>query len=154
MIHWPLLIIHYNHQDQWWYGELNNVGGWFPHSFVRMVSGPTAVTGTSPVTTPQEAPVEPPMPDNLVHDEVSEFYQALYPYQVRACKTVVFQSGLWVMVGNVLSRALRVNPMLRALLVIRSRTYLVESMAWFFLWGYFVPGENYKINSVKPVHIL
>ena len=67
-------------QEQWWYGELNNVGGWFPRSFARMVSGPAAVT--SPVTTPQEAPEEPPMPDNLVHDDVSEFYQALYPYQV------------------------------------------------------------------------
>lgn len=91
---------HPHHQDQWWYGELNNVGGWFPHSYVRMVSGPTAVT--SPVTTPQEVPEEPPMPDNLVHDEVSEFYQALYPYQV--CLTVCYvHVACWSFIGTVVS---------------------------------------------------
>ncbi|XP_050737308.1 intersectin-1-like isoform X6 [Eriocheir sinensis] len=78
-------------QDQWWFGELNNVGGWFPRSFVRMVSGPAAVT--SPVTTPQEAPEEPPMPDNLVHDDVSEFYQALYPYQSGEPGDLIFNAG-------------------------------------------------------------
>ncbi|XP_071543645.1 intersectin-1-like isoform X3 [Panulirus ornatus] len=83
-------------QDQWWYGELNNVGGWFPRSFVRMVSGPTAVT--SPVTTPQEAPEEPPMPDNLVHDEVSEFYQALYPYQSGEPGDLTFNAGEIILV--------------------------------------------------------
>lgn len=72
--------IFFHSQDQWWYGELNGAGGWFPHSFVKMVSGPDAVT--SPVSSPQEAPAEPPMPENLVNDEISEYYQALYPYQV------------------------------------------------------------------------
>ncbi|XP_066975771.1 intersectin-1-like isoform X17 [Macrobrachium rosenbergii] len=78
-------------QDQWWYGQLNNMGGWFPRSFVKMVSGPTATT--SPVTTPQEAPEEPPMPDNLIHDEVSEFYQALYPYLSGEPGDLTFNAG-------------------------------------------------------------
>ncbi|XP_063874279.1 intersectin-1-like isoform X14 [Scylla paramamosain] len=83
-------------QEQWWYGELNNVGGWFPRSFARMVSGPAAVT--SPVTTPQEAPEEPPMPDNLVHDDVSEFYQALYPYQSGEPGDLTFNAGEIILV--------------------------------------------------------
>ncbi|KAK7066311.1 Intersectin 1 (SH3 domain protein) [Halocaridina rubra] len=83
-------------QDQWWYGQLNNVGGWFPHSFVRMVSGPAAVT--SPVTTPQEAPEEPPMPENLIHDEVSEFYHALYPYQSGEPGDLAFNAGEIILV--------------------------------------------------------
>ncbi|XP_068201300.1 intersectin-1-like [Palaemon carinicauda] len=83
-------------QDQWWYGQLNNTGGWFPRSFVRMVSGPTATT--SPVTTPQEAPEEPPMPDNLIHDDVSEFYQALYPYLSGEPGDLTFNAGEIILV--------------------------------------------------------
>nr|XP_053636115.1 intersectin-1-like [Cherax quadricarinatus] len=84
-------------QDQWWYGELNTAAGWFPRSFVRMVSGPAAAV-TSPVTTPQEAPQEPPMPENLVHDEVSEFYQALYPYQSGEPGDLTFSAGETILV--------------------------------------------------------
>ncbi|XP_063598046.1 intersectin-1-like isoform X10 [Penaeus indicus] len=78
-------------QDQWWYGELNGAGGWFPRSFVKMVSGPEATT--SPVSSPQEAPAEPPMPENLVNDEISEYYQALYPYQSGEPGDLTFNAG-------------------------------------------------------------
>ncbi|XP_042887891.1 intersectin-1-like isoform X5 [Penaeus japonicus] len=83
-------------QDQWWYGELNGAGGWFPHSFVKMVSGPDAVT--SPVSSPQEAPAEPPMPENLVNDEISEYYQALYPYQSGEPGDLTFNAGEIILV--------------------------------------------------------
>ncbi|KAK3893529.1 hypothetical protein Pcinc_002655 [Petrolisthes cinctipes] len=89
-------IIVREQQDQWWYGELNNVGGWFPRSFVRMVSGPTA--STSPATTPQDQPEEPPMPDNLVNDEVSQFYYALYPYQSGEVGDLSFNAGEVILV--------------------------------------------------------
>ncbi|XP_037801441.1 intersectin-1-like isoform X12 [Penaeus monodon] len=83
-------------QDQWWYGELNGTGGWFPRSFVKMVSGPEATT--SPVSSPQEAPAEPPMPENLVNDEISEYYQALYPYQSGEPGDLTFIAGEIILV--------------------------------------------------------
>lgn len=83
-------------QDQWWYGELNGTGGWFPRSFVKMVSGPEATT--SPVSSPQEAPAEPPMPESLVNDEISEYYQALYPYQSGEPGDLTFSAGEIVLV--------------------------------------------------------
>ena len=72
-------------QDQWWYGELFGVGGWFPQPYVRMVSGPSA-TSSPPAGTPQEAPEEPPMPETLQHDDISQYYQAMYPYLVSVLK--------------------------------------------------------------------
>ncbi|CAL4061181.1 unnamed protein product, partial [Meganyctiphanes norvegica] len=83
-------------QDQWWYGEINGAGGWFPHSYVRMVSGPGAVT--SPATTPLEAPEEPPMPETLINDEVSEYYMALYPYESPEVGDLTFEAGAVILV--------------------------------------------------------
>lgn len=56
------------------FGESNGIMGWLPQSYVR--------TATSPVTSPQEPPEVPPLPKQLEHDDISQYYVAVYPYQV------------------------------------------------------------------------
>ncbi|XP_069671614.1 intersectin-1 isoform X3 [Periplaneta americana] len=59
-------------QDQWWYGELAGVEGWFPKSYVMEVQ--------------TSAPVE-------IAEGENEYYVALYPYQSMETGDLSFQQG-------------------------------------------------------------
>ncbi|XP_042190655.1 intersectin-1 isoform X3 [Callorhinchus milii] len=73
-------------QDMWWFGEVHGQKGWFPKSYVKLISGPVrksisvdSASSDSPpslkrITTSPSKPIlppPPPQPEGLCKDEVS-----------------------------------------------------------------------------------
>lgn len=87
-------------QDIWWFGELDTRQGWFPKSYVKLITGPKK-TGESPRS-------ETPMSDTSSHSEVlnaqgtvsnltwqssHEYYVAAYTYQSSETGDLTFNKG-------------------------------------------------------------
>ncbi|KAL1436160.1 hypothetical protein MTO96_010898 [Rhipicephalus appendiculatus] len=82
-------------QDMWWYGEFQGKLGWFPKSYVRLISGPVKTFNNNQVSDLQEYGDVPPEPPADFPVTAEEKYVALYAYQSQepAGQTGIFPSN-------------------------------------------------------------
>ncbi|CAN7975328.1 unnamed protein product, partial [Ixodes persulcatus] len=79
-------------QDMWWYGDFEGKVGWFPKSYVRLVSGPMKSFNNNQISDSQEFGDLPPEPPSDF-PVVSERYVAVYPYQSQEPGDLSFLAG-------------------------------------------------------------
>ncbi|XP_065297210.1 intersectin-1 isoform X4 [Dermacentor albipictus] len=79
-------------QDMWWYGEFQGKLGWFPKSYVRLISGPVK-TFNNQVSDLQEFGDVPPEPPADFPVAAEEKYIALYAYQSQEPGDLSFNAG-------------------------------------------------------------
>nr|XP_054922115.1 intersectin-1-like isoform X4 [Dermacentor andersoni] len=79
-------------QDMWWYGEFQGKLGWFPKSYVRLISGPVK-TFNNQVADLQEFGDVPPEPPADFPVAAEEKYIALYAYQSQEPGDLSFNAG-------------------------------------------------------------
>ncbi|KAG8194195.1 hypothetical protein JTE90_024532 [Oedothorax gibbosus] len=86
-------------QDMWWYGEFQDKLGWFPKSYVKMISGPMKINDgfqdnafdASDLQEPPEVNTSPP-------EGIPEYYVANYAYQSQEPGDLCFQVGETILV--------------------------------------------------------
>ncbi|XP_077486990.1 dynamin associated protein 160 isoform X3 [Amblyomma americanum] len=80
-------------QDMWWYGEFQGKVGWFPKSYVRLISGPMKTFNNNQVADSQEYGDVPPEPPSDFPVAAEEKYIALYAYQSQEPGDLSFNAG-------------------------------------------------------------
>ncbi|XP_069492319.1 intersectin-1 isoform X2 [Ambystoma mexicanum] len=81
-------------QDMWWFGEVQGQKGWFPKSYVKLISGPMRKS-TSIDSTSSESPASiKRVPSPVLKNAVSgEEYIAMYTYESSEQGDLTFQQG-------------------------------------------------------------
>ncbi|GFY53570.1 intersectin-1 [Trichonephila inaurata madagascariensis] len=82
-------------QDMWWYGEFQNKLGWFPKSYVKLISGPLKMNDNVFDTTELQ---EPPEVNTSPPEGIPEYYVANYAYQSQEPGDLCFQVGETILV--------------------------------------------------------
>uniref|UniRef100_A0A023FV40 Putative endocytic adaptor protein intersectin n=1 Tax=Amblyomma parvum TaxID=251391 RepID=A0A023FV40_AMBPA len=77
----------------WWYGEFQGKVGWFPKSYVRLISGPMKTFNNNQVADSQEYGDVPPEPPSDFPVAAEEKYIALYAYQSQEPGDLSFNAG-------------------------------------------------------------
>ncbi|XP_075751378.1 intersectin-1 isoform X5 [Rhipicephalus microplus] len=80
-------------QDMWWYGEFQGKLGWFPKSYVRLISGPVKTFNSNQVSDLQEYGDVPPEPPADFPVTTEEKFVALYAYQSQEPGDLSFNAG-------------------------------------------------------------
>lgn len=80
-------------QDMWWYGEFQGKLGWFPKSYVRLISGPVKTFNNNQVSELQEYGDVPPEPPADFPVTAEEKFVALYAYQSQEPGDLSFNAG-------------------------------------------------------------
>ncbi|XP_061081818.1 intersectin-1-like [Conger conger] len=81
-------------QDMWWFGEVQGLRGWFPKSYVKLISGPLRQS-ISVESGPSESPpiVKRPSPSPSKPLEPGEEFIAMYTYESSEQGDLTFQQG-------------------------------------------------------------
>ncbi|XP_077540159.1 dynamin associated protein 160 isoform X4 [Haemaphysalis longicornis] len=87
------VIVVKEQQDMWWYGEFQGKVGWFPKSYVRLISGPMKTFNNNQVSDSQEFGDVPPEPPADFPVTAEEKYVALYAYQSQEPGDLSFSAG-------------------------------------------------------------
>ncbi|GFU31057.1 intersectin-1 [Nephila pilipes] len=82
-------------QDMWWYGEFQNKLGWFPKSYVKLISGPMKMNDNVFDATEFQ---EPPEVNTSPPEGIPEYYVANYAYQSQEPGDLCFQVGETILV--------------------------------------------------------
>lgn len=82
-------------QDMWWYGEFQNKLGWFPKSYVKLISGPLKMNDNVFDATELQ---EPPEVNTSPPEGIPEYYVANYAYQSQEPGDLCFQVGETILV--------------------------------------------------------
>ncbi|XP_048349388.1 intersectin-1 isoform X2 [Sphaerodactylus townsendi] len=85
-------------QDMWWFGEVQNQKGWFPKSYVKLISGPIRKS-TSMDSGSSESPANLKRASPVTKSAVSgEDYIAMYTYESSEQGDLTFQQGDLILV--------------------------------------------------------
>ncbi|XP_030058031.1 intersectin-1 [Microcaecilia unicolor] len=86
-------------QDMWWFGEVQGQKGWFPKSYVKLISGPmrksTSIDSTSSESTASLKRVASP---SAKPSAQGEEYVAMYTYESSEQGDLTFQQGDMILV--------------------------------------------------------
>ncbi|XP_015921274.2 intersectin-1 isoform X1 [Parasteatoda tepidariorum] len=85
-------------QDMWWYGEFQGKLGWFPKSYVKLVSGPMKANDNFQDSTADSDLQEPPEVNTSPPEGIPEYYVATYAYQSQEPGDLCFQVNETVLV--------------------------------------------------------
>lgn len=86
-------------QDMWWFGEFQDKRGWFPKSYVKLISGPMKVNDNFQDNAFDRNDLqEPPEVDTSPPDGIPEYYVATYAYQSQEPGDLCFQVGETILV--------------------------------------------------------
>ncbi|KFM70235.1 hypothetical protein X975_27218, partial [Stegodyphus mimosarum] len=86
-------------QDMWWYGEFQDKLGWFPKSYVKLISGPMKINeNLQDNTFDRNELQEPPVVDTSPPEGIPEYYVATYAYQSQELGDLCFQVGETILV--------------------------------------------------------
>uniref|UniRef100_A0A8C9U095 Intersectin-1 n=1 Tax=Scleropages formosus TaxID=113540 RepID=A0A8C9U095_SCLFO len=81
-------------QDMWWFGEVQGQRGWFPKSYVKLVSGPVRKSMSIESGSSESPPsVKRPTPSPNKPTESGEEYIAMYTYESNEQGDLTFQQG-------------------------------------------------------------
>ncbi|KAJ8389718.1 hypothetical protein AAFF_G00114240 [Aldrovandia affinis] len=89
-------------QDMWWFGEVQGLRGWFPKSYVKLISGPVrksisieSGSSDSPPTVPRPtpSPSKPPDPGTEAEGPGGREFIAMYTYESSEQGDLTFQQG-------------------------------------------------------------
>ncbi|XP_018584076.1 intersectin-1-like isoform X3 [Scleropages formosus] len=81
-------------QDMWWFGEVQGQRGWFPKSYVKLISGPTRSSLSIESGSSESPPtVKRPTPSPSKPLETGEEYIAMYTYESSEQGDLTFQQG-------------------------------------------------------------
>ncbi|KAM9321028.1 intersectin-1 [Gastrophryne carolinensis] len=87
-------------QDMWWFGEVQGHKGWFPKSYVKLISGPLRKSTSIDSTTSSESPASlkrvssPAFKPSVQGEE----YIAMYTYESNEQGDLTFQQGDMILV--------------------------------------------------------
>ncbi|GBM98010.1 Intersectin-1 [Araneus ventricosus] len=86
-------------QDMWWYGEFQGKLGWFPKSYVKLISGPMKLNDNFQDSAFDATELqEPPEVNTSPPEGIPEYYIANYAYQSQEPGDLCFQVGETVLV--------------------------------------------------------
>uniref|UniRef100_A0A3B3S449 Intersectin-1 n=1 Tax=Paramormyrops kingsleyae TaxID=1676925 RepID=A0A3B3S449_9TELE len=81
-------------QDMWWFGEVQGQRGWFPKSYVKLVSGPVRKSLSIESGSSESPPsIKRPTPSPSKPTESGEEYIAMYTYESNEQGDLTFQQG-------------------------------------------------------------
>ncbi|XP_048865058.1 intersectin-1 isoform X1 [Brienomyrus brachyistius] len=81
-------------QDMWWFGEVQGQRGWFPKSYVKLVSGPVRKSLSIESGSSESPPsIKRPTPSPSKPTESGEEYIAMYTYESSEQGDLTFQQG-------------------------------------------------------------
>ncbi|XP_076159733.1 intersectin-1 isoform X1 [Alosa pseudoharengus] len=81
-------------QDMWWFGEVQGQRGWFPKSYVKLISGPVRKSVSIESGSSESPPsVKRPSPSPSKPLELGEEYIAMYTYESTEQGDLTFQQG-------------------------------------------------------------
>uniref|UniRef100_A0AAY4CLR3 Intersectin-1 n=1 Tax=Denticeps clupeoides TaxID=299321 RepID=A0AAY4CLR3_9TELE len=81
-------------QDMWWFGEVQGQRGWFPKSYVKLISGPVRKSMSIESGSSDSPPsVKRPSPSPSKAMEQGEEYIAMYTYESNEQGDLTFQQG-------------------------------------------------------------
>ncbi|XP_036396037.1 intersectin-1-like isoform X2 [Megalops cyprinoides] len=88
------LITVLEQQDMWWFGEVQGQRGWFPKSYVKLISGPVRKSMSIESGSSESPPsVKRPTPSPSKPMEPGEEYIAMYTYESSEQGDLTFQQG-------------------------------------------------------------
>ncbi|XP_054706164.1 intersectin-1-like [Uloborus diversus] len=85
-------------QDMWWYGEFQDKLGWFPKSYVKLISGPMKINDSQDNAFNRNELQEPPEVITSPPEGIPEYYVATYSYQSQEPGDLCFQVGETILV--------------------------------------------------------
>ncbi|KAJ8252974.1 hypothetical protein GJAV_G00207770 [Gymnothorax javanicus] len=86
-------------QDMWWFGEVQGLRGWFPKSYVKLISGPLRPSVSVESGSSESPPiVKRPSPTPSKPLEPGEEFIAMYTYESSEQGDLTFQQGDVIMV--------------------------------------------------------
>ncbi|CAL1275959.1 unnamed protein product [Larinioides sclopetarius] len=86
-------------QDMWWYGEFQGKLGWFPKSYVKLISGPMKLNDNFQDSAFDATELqEPPEVNTSPPEGIPEYYIANYAYQSQEPGDLCFQVGETILV--------------------------------------------------------
>ncbi|GIY06586.1 intersectin-1 [Caerostris darwini] len=86
-------------QDMWWYGEFQSKLGWFPKSYVKLISGPMRLNENFQDSAFDAVEFqEPPEVNTSPPEGIPEYYVANYAYQSQEPGDLCFQVGETILV--------------------------------------------------------
>ncbi|XP_066517209.1 intersectin-1 isoform X2 [Hoplias malabaricus] len=81
-------------QDMWWFGEVQGQRGWFPKSYVKLISGPVRKSMSIESGSSDSPPtMKRPSPSPNKPMELGEEYIAMYTYESNEQGDLTFQQG-------------------------------------------------------------
>ncbi|XP_036419289.1 intersectin-1 isoform X1 [Colossoma macropomum] len=81
-------------QDMWWFGEVQGQRGWFPKSYVKLISGPVRKSMSIESGSSDSPPsMKRPSPSPNKPMELGEEYIAMYTYESSEQGDLTFQQG-------------------------------------------------------------
>ncbi|KAK7165894.1 hypothetical protein R3I93_005850 [Phoxinus phoxinus] len=81
-------------QDMWWFGEVQGQRGWFPKSYVKLISGPVRKSMSIESGSSDSPPsVKRPSPSPNKPTDLGEEYVAMYTYESSEQGDLTFQQG-------------------------------------------------------------
>ncbi|KAF7689532.1 hypothetical protein HF521_012885 [Silurus meridionalis] len=81
-------------QDMWWFGEVQGQRGWFPKSYVKLISGPVRKSMSIESGSSESPPtMKRPSPTPIKPMELGEEYIAMYTYESSEQGDLTFQQG-------------------------------------------------------------
>ncbi|XP_036400714.1 intersectin-1 isoform X2 [Megalops cyprinoides] len=81
-------------QDMWWFGEVQGQRGWFPKSYVKLISGPVRKSMSIESGSSDSPPsVKRPTPSPSKPVEAGEEFIAMYTYESNEQGDLTFQQG-------------------------------------------------------------
>ncbi|KAF5909210.1 intersectin-1 isoform X1, partial [Clarias magur] len=81
-------------QDMWWFGEVQGQRGWFPKSYVKLISGPVRKSMSIESGSSDSPPtIKRPSPTPSKPLELGEEYIAMYTYESSEQGDLTFQQG-------------------------------------------------------------
>ncbi|XP_069034836.1 intersectin-1 isoform X5 [Lepisosteus oculatus] len=86
-------------QDMWWFGEVQGQKGWFPKSYVKLISGPMRKSMSIESGSSESPPsVKRPTPSPSKPTDPAEEYIAMYTYESNEQGDLTFQQGDMILV--------------------------------------------------------
>nr|XP_029523840.1 intersectin-1-like isoform X2 [Oncorhynchus nerka] len=81
-------------QDMWWFGEVQGQRGWFPKSYVKLISGPVRKSMSIESGSSDSPPImKRPTPSPTKSMDPGEEYIAMYTYESNEQGDLTFQQG-------------------------------------------------------------